>query len=173
MGEVKELAPEAKVAIHEKDWNEARSWGHPGRRDGDGALEKMASWAISHGFPTEEADEVARWIEERQGTPHGDGHEEMRPMAQPDLLLEGGKRLSNGTFSLETIHTPGHSPGHLCYYEPTKKIMFTGDHVLPVITSNVSIRPGSAASPLEDYLSSLSKVAQWEVRPESAALIRS
>lgn len=41
--------------------------------------------------------------------------------------------------------------------------MFTGDHVLPVITSNVSIRPGSLDSPLESYVASLDKIANKKV----------
>ena len=41
--------------------------------------------------------------------------------------------------------------------------MFTGDHVLPVITSHVGIRPGTVGSPLEEYISSLDKIADREV----------
>ncbi len=31
---------------------------------------------------------------------------------------------------LVAYHTPGHTPGHLCFYAPTRKILFTGDAVM-------------------------------------------
>jgi len=38
--------------------------------------------------------------------------------------------LSTVTFgetTLNVIHTPGHTPGHLCFYSETDRILFTGD----------------------------------------------
>jgi glyoxylase-like metal-dependent hydrolase (beta-lactamase superfamily II) len=28
---------------------------------------------------------------------------------------------------LRVIHTPGHTPGHMCYFEPKRRILFSGD----------------------------------------------
>ena len=39
---------------------------------------------------------------------------------------------------LECILTPGHTPGHMCMYEPEQKWFFSGDHVLFTITPNIS-----------------------------------
>jgi len=44
-------------------------------------------------------------------------------------LLEGGETLTIDIFSFQVIHTPGHSPGGICLYEPRKKILFSGDTV--------------------------------------------
>jgi hydroxyacylglutathione hydrolase len=44
-------------------------------------------------------------------------------------LLTGGETLPIDNFSFQVIHTPGHSPGGICLYEPTKKVLFSGDTV--------------------------------------------
>lgn len=41
------------------------------------------------------------------------------------LLLEHGQQLKFGDISLQTIHTPGHTPGGVCFR--TTKYCFTGD----------------------------------------------
>ncbi|ABL89026.1 beta-lactamase domain protein [Pyrobaculum islandicum DSM 4184] len=57
---------------------------------------------------------------------------------------------------LEAVWTPGHTPGHTVYV--TKFGIFTGDHVLPKITPNISWYPRPGFNPLKEYLSSLKKV---------------
>lgn len=80
----------------------------------------------------------------------------------PDRTLSGGERISVGDFNFEVIWTPGHSPGHVCLYEPGKKILLAGDHVLPTITPNVSFSD-LYGSPLEDYVNSLRALEPLEV----------
>lgn len=46
---------------------------------------------------------------------------------EPDLLLKDGDSLTIGEFKLEVIHTPGHTPGSICLYEPSNKVLFSGD----------------------------------------------
>ena len=79
-----------------------------------------------------------------------------------DTELQGGEILSTGLFNLEVIWTPGHSPGHICLYEPRQKVLFTGDHILPVTIPNVSY-PQPMEDPLGKYLASLKQLAQLEV----------
>lgn len=86
--------------------------------------------------------------------------------AQPDILLNGDETLASGIFNLKVIWTPGHSPGHICLYEPVQKILFSGDHVLPVITPNISLSAYSDGNPLGDYLKSL-----FTVKNLAAALV--
>ncbi len=76
----------------------------------------------------------------------------------PDRSVRGGEVVKAGDFEFELIWTPGHSPGHLCIYEPNRKILFTGDHILPTITPNVSIHAQTHGSPLGDYMRSLDVV---------------
>lgn len=42
-------------------------------------------------------------------------------------LLHDGDQLDLGGRSLLTVHTPGHSPGHCCYYEADRGYLFSGD----------------------------------------------
>ena len=42
-------------------------------------------------------------------------------------VYRDGDSISLGDRELNVIHTPGHSPGHCCFYEPDRKYLFTGD----------------------------------------------
>jgi glyoxylase-like metal-dependent hydrolase (beta-lactamase superfamily II) len=81
----------------------------------------------------------------------------------PDLLLEDGARPEVPGWDLQAIWTPGHSPGHLCFYESRQELMLSGDHVLPRITPNIPFHPQAGANPLGDYLDSLDKLEPYEV----------
>jgi len=83
--------------------------------------------------------------------------------ASPDIKLKAGQKVSVGLFEFEVLSTPGHSPGHICLYEPKRKLLFTGDHVLPEITPNVGLHPQSGENPLGDYISSLRDLEKLEV----------
>jgi glyoxylase-like metal-dependent hydrolase (beta-lactamase superfamily II) len=61
------------------------------------------------------------------------------------------------------IRTPGHSPGHICLYEPRKRLLFSGDHVLYDVTPHVGFHPQSGDNPLGDYISSLKRVQNLNV----------
>ncbi len=45
----------------------------------------------------------------------------------PDRWLQAGDRLEYGDQALEVLHCPGHTPGHLVFYQPVEKIAFVGD----------------------------------------------
>ena len=44
-------------------------------------------------------------------------------------LLRDGDTVDLGGRKLTVLHTPGHSPGHCCYYEPERGYLFCGDLV--------------------------------------------
>ncbi|MBV9284482.1 MAG: MBL fold metallo-hydrolase [Acidimicrobiia bacterium] len=79
----------------------------------------------------------------------------------PDVLLEDGDKPEVPGWDLVSVWTPGHTAGHLCFYERDLRLMLSGDHVLPRITPNISVNP-QAENPLVDYLASLDKVAEFE-----------
>jgi len=91
------------------------------------------------------------------------GRREFANPSLPDITLHGDETISTGVFNLQVVWTPGHSPGHICLYEPTQKILFAGDHILPVITPNVGLRPQAEDNPLGDFLNSLNTVKQLDV----------
>lgn len=51
------------------------------------------------------------------------------PKFTVDLLL--GEQLHTGTYTFKIIHTPGHTPGGICLYEPRTRTLFSGDTVFP------------------------------------------
>ncbi|GAC1479552.1 MAG: MBL fold metallo-hydrolase [Acidimicrobiales bacterium] len=88
----------------------------------------------------------------------------VRPLVdavKPDVLIEDGQRPDVPGWSLQALWTPGHSPGHLCFWEPANEVMLSGDHVLPRITPNISFHPQAGADPLGDFLRSLTKLKGW------------
>ena len=78
--------------------------------------------------------------------------------AVPDRLLADGDLADLPGWQLRALHTPGHTPGHLCFSEERTGLLFSGDHVLPRISPNVSTTPGGEADPLRSYLTSLAAV---------------
>jgi glyoxylase-like metal-dependent hydrolase (beta-lactamase superfamily II) len=83
--------------------------------------------------------------------------------AHPDITLHDGETVTTGEFNFRVIWTPGHSSGHICLYEPEKKIFLSGDHVLPSITPNISVHPQAIENPLGRYLNSLKELKRLEV----------
>ncbi len=60
--------------------------------------------------------------------PEGFRPEEYRVFqGKPAGLLHDGDRIDLGNRVLTVLHTPGHSPGHCCFYEPARKTLYTGD----------------------------------------------
>lgn len=53
-------------------------------------------------------------------------------------------------------------PGHLCFADADRRVLFSGDHVLPKITPNISMHPQQRANPLQDFFDSLRKVAELD-----------
>lgn len=46
---------------------------------------------------------------------------------QYDHLVQDGDEVSVGDISFRVIHTPGHSPGGVCYYSFENKLLIAGD----------------------------------------------
>ena len=116
------------------------------------------------------AQEVAFLI--RLGAPAAEAAEAVGPaeryvpytsIALPDRNLSDGDLADVPGWRLRAVHTPGHTPGHLCFVDERSRQLFAGDHVLPRITPNISVQPADPVSPLDDYLMSLAKVRDLDV----------
>ena len=44
-----------------------------------------------------------------------------------DKMLEDGQILYLGDLQLEVLYTPGHAPGHVCFYLASEGVLFDGD----------------------------------------------
>ena len=53
------------------------------------------------------------------------------PEIEADGTLKEGDVLDLGEWRLSVLHTPGHSPGGICLYEPMARVLFSGDTVFP------------------------------------------
>ncbi|HVN96063.1 MAG TPA: MBL fold metallo-hydrolase [Syntrophorhabdaceae bacterium] len=77
-------------------------------------------------------------------------------------IVNDGDVFERGGYRFRCVHTPGHSKGHMCLYEPDKKILIAGDHILKDITPGIQ---GKSAfeDPLADYLASLDKIYALDI----------
>ena len=48
-------------------------------------------------------------------------------MPSTDIDLEQQQEIRFGNTTLQILRTPGHTPGHVAFYEPESKSLFTGD----------------------------------------------
>ncbi len=49
------------------------------------------------------------------------------PSPPPALELHDGDELEVGTLRFKVLHAPGHTPGHVCFYEEANGVLFDGD----------------------------------------------
>src|SRR5208283_1612895 len=61
-----------------------------------------------------------------------------------DLLLEDDDVLEVGRLRLRTIHTPGHTPGSMCFLIEGSPVLLSGDTLFPG-------GPGNTASDIGDF----------------------
>jgi glyoxylase-like metal-dependent hydrolase (beta-lactamase superfamily II) len=84
------------------------------------------------------------------------------PQFEPDMLLEDGQRIRIGEDEeLEVIHTPGHTPGGICLYEPVSKSLFSGDTVFP--NGSIGRTDFEGGSPAA-LTASISKLAALDIK---------
>jgi glyoxylase-like metal-dependent hydrolase (beta-lactamase superfamily II) len=114
----------------------------------------VAKWLSMNGVPAAEAEFLKSASMAAR---------EYVSVVEPDTLLEGAERLPVEDSEMEVIWTPGHSPGHCCFYWPARGVLFSGDHLLPKISPNIGLHPQSGADPLDDYILSLERIRRLDV----------
>lgn len=117
-------------------------------------VEATGKMLLSAGVPADETDEMREasvWTAQ------------FVTAVEPDVVVEDGDSVSNGTFQLEVLHTPGHTPGHICLYDPRKKRLFCGDVILFDAIPHVGMHPQSGSDPVGDYMQSLEYLGQKSV----------
>jgi len=45
----------------------------------------------------------------------------------PDQWLEDGDQVAVGSIQMDVLHCPGHTPGHVVFFEPQARLAFVGD----------------------------------------------
>lgn len=69
----------------------------------------------------------------------------------PDVRVRHGDVIEGDGWSLECVHTPGHTSNHVCYAIREARTLFPGDHVMGWSTTIISPPDGDLAA----YLDSL------------------
>jgi glyoxylase-like metal-dependent hydrolase (beta-lactamase superfamily II) len=141
----------AKVFLSDIEYNilDSRYW-HP-----DDLLAKMSAFFKINGVPDWELKMLAEAsLNLRSG---------VSPLSKAELL-KPGDRIPMDPFEFQVILTPGHAMGHLCFYEPNKKYLFSGDQILAETVPIISYHLQSGENPLGDYVTSLNTLSELDVR---------
>lgn len=62
---------------------------------------------------------------------------------EADLIVDEGDVLSLGGTKLKVIHTPGHTPGSVCYFAEDERKLFTGDTLFCLTTGRTDLFGGN------------------------------
>ena len=96
--------------------------------------------------------------------PHGAGRsDDAAPVEEggdldfaPDIKVGDGDIIQGQNWSMECVHTPGHTSNHLCFQLRESKTLFSGDHVMGWSTSVIVPPDGDMGL----YLASLEKLSK-------------
>ena len=77
---------------------------------------------------------------------------------QPTKVLQDNEVIDLGDRSIQILHTPGHSPGHMCFWEKDRGYLFSGD----LVYKDTLFAYFPSTDP-EAYLKSLQRVAKLPV----------
>ncbi len=116
--------------------------------------EENQAHVASFGFPLQEYGKDMLRLPGRKYSP--DRVPEFNMVKENDIIDIGAYRFI-------CVETPGHTPGHLCLYEPDREILVSGDHILEDITPNVTMFYKGLPDPLGEYLKSLGKVGGMDI----------
>jgi glyoxylase-like metal-dependent hydrolase (beta-lactamase superfamily II) len=135
--------------------------------DPEGAVDRRMLMLADHGLYGEMLTEASSGLQ--------DWLPVMPSIGRPTTSLTGGEQFSAGGRTWQVVHTPGHSPGHICLWSAADRLLCSGDHLLKGISPPVTFERGLERDPMGSYLSSLQKVRELApdlVLPGHGALFR-
>lgn len=122
------------------------------------AHEKELNW-LSGEFPLS-METIREMVVDRCDLPEGydvDAYEFFQ--GAPTRVLRDGDIIDIGGRIITVFHTPGHSPGHMCFWEAAKGYLFTGD----LVYKDTLFAYYPSTDP-QAYLKSLEKIAALPVK---------
>jgi ribonuclease/clavin/mitogillin len=156
----RELVLVEPASPYDEEIEQAVAWVEAERARG-GVLRALV---LTHHHP-DHVGGAAR-LRERLGAPlwaHAATAERLGGKVTIDRLLEHGERIElDGPtpLTLECVHTPGHAPGHLCFFEPASGALLAGDMVASVGTILIDVVDGD----MRAYLKSLAELDALPLR---------
>lgn len=140
-------AGDATIYIHEADAPLVR-------RDPDSwksLRDTMETYFAAWGMPDRQRDALRSFL---------DGGASLYGPAVPVESISEGDRFPLADTTLRVLHAPGHTAG-LCVFKIQNEVL-TGDALLPVYTPNVGGADVRVDRPLERYLHTLNRLANYE-----------
>ncbi|MGQ8874876.1 MBL fold metallo-hydrolase [Paenibacillus sp. TSA_86.1] len=123
---------------------------------GDGASieERLPEYYLLHGMPQHKTVEIKEHMKTFIS--------QITPLPKVTIIADGGT-LRMGGKAWIPVETGGHAPGHLSFYAPESREILCGDAVLPQISPNISLQPGSDPEPLQSYMDGLRRLSSLTV----------
>ena len=133
--------------------------GHPDHVESVGVLRHQSGARFGiHGEDQFILDAIARNYDGQGG--------EGFPSLKPDFYLEEGDLdLGSGNGAgeiIKVLHTPGHSPGCVCFYLPAEKALISGDTVFESSIGRADL-PGGSMETLGQSVDKLSRLEDIEM----------
>jgi glyoxylase-like metal-dependent hydrolase (beta-lactamase superfamily II) len=122
--------------------------------DAEQALARRVVVAHQSGVP---ADSVQRWVERRRSQGSGQAG-----TLHVDRELSDGDTVRTDLGDWQVVETPGHAPSHLCLYQPERRLLISGDHLLGRVS--LYFDAGYTPDPVAEFLGSLDKVEALDAR---------
>jgi glyoxylase-like metal-dependent hydrolase (beta-lactamase superfamily II) len=130
------------------------------RLSGRFLLDKLAHWQKIEIAYVKAGYEPGELIRTREANPAfadvPDKYFEAEAVDDGDLIDLGGAVL-------KAVHTPGHTPGHMCLLNEADGVLFSGDHVLFDITPNIT-EWADLDDSLGSYTENLKRIRGMSVR---------
>jgi glyoxylase-like metal-dependent hydrolase (beta-lactamase superfamily II) len=136
-------------------------WMHPkyehmstGENNPEATLERRIEVARQSGVPEEP---LRRFAEERKGHESG-----IAAAIVPDRALVPGVEVMTDLGPWSVHETPGHAPSHVCLFQPERRLLISGDHLLGRISLFFDV--GYSPDPVGEFLTSLEVVQRLGAR---------
>lgn len=122
--------------------------------DPDHALDRRLEVARASGVP--EAA-LRRYREQRKGAGSG-----VAEVVLPDRDLVAGTTFESDLGTWTTVETPGHAPSHVSFFQPERRLLISGDHLLGRVS--LYYDHGWTPDPAGEFLTSLDRVDELDAR---------
>ena len=122
--------------------------------DPEQAIARRLVVAHQSGVP---ADDVRRWLERRRSQGSGQAG-----TLHVDRELAEGDTVDTDLGTWQVIETPGHAPSHICLYQPERRLLISGDHLLGRVS--LYFDAGYTPDPVAEFVDSLGKVERLDAR---------
>jgi glyoxylase-like metal-dependent hydrolase (beta-lactamase superfamily II) len=100
---------------------------------------------------------LAAYAEQAKDIPSG-----VARVIEPDRPLVDGVEIETDLGTWSVHETPGHAPSHVCLFEPQRRVLISGDHVLGRISLFYDY--GYTPDPVGEFLASLDRVDGLDAR---------